>query len=88
MEISDKHTAILQIINDAHLLLGKLRQECEHPNYTGKYNANTGNWCSDDDTYWIDFHCPDCGMTRTAYADVGPDNEKFSYRGHSARIIK
>lgn len=38
-----------------------LMVECTHPHLTGKYDANTGNWCSGDDSYWIDYECPDCG---------------------------
>lgn len=35
--------------------------ECGHPRLQGKYEANTGNWDRNDDSYWISFKCPDCG---------------------------
>ena len=33
---------------------------CTHELVEGKYGANTGNWCPDDDCYWIDAVCLDC----------------------------
>ncbi len=38
-----------------------LQSECQHENLIGKYSADTGNWCRDDDSYWVDFKCEDCG---------------------------
>lgn len=37
-----------------------LQEVCPHEHKTGKYKGDTGNWCPDDDSYWIDAHCLDC----------------------------
>jgi len=47
----------LKMIEDE---LKQLQEECEHPNATYKYRADTGNWSRVDDTYWIEWRCPDC----------------------------
>ena len=38
-----------------------LQNECEHPNVTKTAKADTGNFCPQDDSYWYEFRCPDCG---------------------------
>ncbi len=40
--------------------LAKLQALCTHPNVTKKNCGDTGNWDRNDDSYWIDFRCPDC----------------------------
>jgi hypothetical protein len=42
-----------------------LRTECTHPNVILKHGANTGNYDPSQDCYWIDHHCPDCGLKWT-----------------------
>ncbi len=37
-----------------------LQEQCPHEHLVGKYKGNTGNWCPQDDSYWIDAHCKDC----------------------------
>lgn len=41
--------------------VNQLRACCTHPNVKKKHGSNTGNWCPQDDCYWTDFDCPDCG---------------------------
>lgn len=48
-------------IQKAQSKIRELQQACTHNGLRGKYGANTGNWCSGDDSYWIDFECPECG---------------------------
>lgn len=38
-----------------------LQLECEHPFASRTAKADTGNWCKQDDQYWYDCKCPDCG---------------------------
>ena len=38
-----------------------LQLNCEHPFASREPKADTGNWCKDDDKYWYDCKCPDCG---------------------------
>lgn len=37
-----------------------LRDACPHVNLHGKYKGDTGNWCPQDDSYWIEAVCKDC----------------------------
>lgn len=50
-----------QVIDNANSRLQALKELCSHPNVTKTPKANTGNWCPDDDRYWYDCKCPDCG---------------------------
>lgn len=34
---------------------------CKHPAAKREARSNTGNWCKQDDCYWYDCSCPDCG---------------------------
>lgn len=37
-----------------------LQEQCTHTNVTKKYSGSTGNYDPSADSYWIDWHCPDC----------------------------
>jgi len=49
-----KAEVIRQQIND-------LQVECAHTGVKKEYKGNTGNWDPNDNCYWINFSCPDCG---------------------------
>lgn len=38
-----------------------IRKKCRHTNAVAEYGSDTGNWCKSDDSYWINYHCYDCG---------------------------
>lgn len=38
----------------------ELRSLCSHPNVSKKYCGDTGNWDRSQDSYWIEYKCPDC----------------------------
>lgn len=38
----------------------ELQSICTHPDATKKHCGSTGNWDRNDDSYWIEFKCPDC----------------------------
>lgn len=38
-----------------------LQEGCTHPNIEGKYDANTGNYDPNENSYWLITNCPDCG---------------------------
>lgn len=41
--------------------LKELQEKCTHQgNLTYKYNGSSGNW-DRNDSYWIEWHCKDCG---------------------------
>lgn len=39
----------------------ELQAICQHPFADKKYRSDTGNWDRSQDSYWIEFKCPDCG---------------------------
>lgn len=39
----------------------KIQLRCRHTNATHQYRSDVGNWCKNDDRYWIEFRCYDCG---------------------------
>ena len=39
--------------------------DCNHPKLIGTPKSITGNFNSDDDEYWVEFECPDCGKKWT-----------------------
>src|SRR6516165_11138876 len=47
---------------------------CNHPELVGEYKANTGNWDRSDDSYWVEYKCPNCDKYWTE------DQSEASYR--------
>ena len=60
LKISTRYKRIRKKYDEAYAAMLALQEECTHPNATKEYGANTGNWCKQDDYYWIDHQCPDC----------------------------
>ena len=47
---------------DAHnAQIKQLRMICTHPEVIKTAKSDTGNWCKDDDAYWYEFVCEECG---------------------------
>lgn len=86
MEIKEKVERILTMAERLNSELKKLREECLHPNKTGKYGSCEGNWCKSDDDYWISAHCPDCKKDWTIFFSDSP--HEYSEFAHSGRMIK
>lgn len=59
-----------------------IQAECTHPNKTGRYGGNTGNYDPSADCYWITCHCPDCNTGWTIYDD------EAGYKQFDGRIIR
>ena len=76
MSISESVARIKSMQSRLATELAWLQQSCTHPNATGKYKANTGNWCEVDDSYWIDAVCPDCKK----HWHIDSDTHKQEYR--------
>lgn len=51
-----------------------LQKKCGHKNFTTKKGANTGNWCEEDNIYWVDVRCSDCGWSDVFYYHKDRDN--------------
>lgn len=39
--------------------------ECRHPDAEKTYHGDSGNYDPNDDRYWYEFYCPDCGKRWT-----------------------
>lgn len=61
-----------------------IQDACPHTTKTGKYGANTGNWCASDDDYWISVQCSDCKHTWTIYNSENP----VGYKTFDGEIIR
>lgn len=60
-------------------MLEGVRETCPHENVDAKYDANTGNWCEQDNAYWVTVSCRDCGKWFTV--DSNEDKEGYKYWG-------
>lgn len=49
--------------------LGELQLLCTHPDVTKQYRGDTGNYDPSQDSYWINWHCPDCDKRWTTPQD-------------------
>lgn len=69
--ITEIKTQIANLTNE----LKQIQNECSHPVscVTGVYEANTGNWCPQDDSYWITLHCSLCDKRWTVYDNSRDD---------------
>jgi len=56
-KIQDK----LDLISKIYKEIKEIQSTCMHDGLIGEYGANTGNYCRQDDSYWVDFMCPECG---------------------------
>jgi hypothetical protein len=45
--------------------LALLRITCQHPTPTFQYKGSSGNYDPSDNSYWMEWHCPDCGKKWT-----------------------
>lgn len=41
------------------------RNAANNPNLTVEYKSSTGNWCRDDDSYWVECKCNICDFRFT-----------------------
>lgn len=55
-----KYKKVLKLLE---LRLSLVQKTCSHPEefLNKEYKADTGNWCKDDDKYWISYKCDYCG---------------------------
>lgn len=61
MDIKKEYERLWAIKRKIHTKLRTLQEVCNHPLAVKTPHADTGNWCKDDDSYWYEFQCPDCG---------------------------
>ena len=61
----------------------KKREACKHEHLVGEYDSDSGNYCPQDDRYWVSAICMDCGKEFTVYSDK---DESLNYREISMRM--
>jgi len=68
-QVQRKRQSISDKIDKLVGQLCDLRETCIHPNVTKQYRGDTGNYDPSQDSYWINWHCPDCGKLWTTPQD-------------------
>jgi len=69
MNFKAEYDEVQKSLAKQHVKLKVLQEECPHEDLYGKYESNTGNWCSSDDSYWLHLKCNDCGKIWCIDAD-------------------
>lgn len=74
-----------KILAEVQDTIRRIEENCEHPDPTlfKVMDANTGNWCPQDDCYWADFRCYQCG--KRWRADSEKDSHDYRFRGIKVR---
>lgn len=60
IERNENVVGIIKQIDDLSNQLISIQDKCDHQKAFYSYGSDTGNWCSSDDSYWIDLWCPIC----------------------------
>ena len=68
-QVQRKLQTIINTMDKLSNQLAVLQETCAHPDVTKKYGGSTGNYDPSADSYWIDWHCPDCGKRWTTDQD-------------------
>lgn len=64
-----KADRLIRQINELKEELSKHQSKCQHTKGTFEYGSNTGNWCPDDDVYWITAECEICKKRWRSYSE-------------------
>lgn len=78
MNVQEKVNAINNLISDAHLLLAKVQQECEHPNLTAHYDGYSCPY--DGAEYWVLINCPTCGYHKNIDSKINGERNPEYYK--------
>ena len=71
-------------VNEYQKLIKEWQAECSHEIVEGEYDGDIGNWCPQDDSYWISAKCLDCG--ENLHAESGTElYQKLSMSGMISR---
>ena len=68
-QIQRKYTTIMNKKAKLSIQLSELQELCTHPDITKQYRGDTGNYDPSQDSYWINWHCPDCDKRWTTPQD-------------------
>lgn len=81
--IAERREALQQIFREGQALMEALKEECPHLEYIATYDGDTGNWCRDDDCYWVVLECQHCGKRHTAYSELAGGGRNDLYYQHN-----
>ena len=84
VDIKDKVVRIEAMMSTLRKELQIIQENCPHKNKEGEYDSDSGNWCPDDDSYWISARCLDCGKT----FHIDSKRDKNDYYNFDGVIIK
>lgn len=71
----------LELISAIRKEIDDIQNACTHEGLLGAYGANTGNYCKQDDSYWVTFLCPECGERWTEdQEEVGYQSSKKGFK--------
>ncbi len=85
--MNDIKIKVNRIKDMQHRLISELKDiqnNCPHEDKEGKYKGDTGNWSPDEDSYWIDAKCLDCGKTWM----IDSEGQKQEYRNFNGKKIQ
>ncbi len=84
MKISTRITRLKDKIQKARQEITVIQDACPHHRLVGKFYSDTGNYCSSDDSYWVELECPECQkFWRTDQANVELiDGEYYTSSGY------
>ncbi len=78
-EITERLEKIKELQNtikpEVDRLFGEIKElmaKCDHKNFTNKKGGNFGNQSEEDNIYWVDVFCNDCGWTSSFYHHEDP----------------
>lgn len=78
----------LYLIKELYEEIKEIQSICMHEGLVGKYGANTGNYCSQDNSYWVDFTCPECGKKwAETQEEVGYQTSKEGFKFTRVRTV-
>lgn len=59
--IRKKYEEIIDQQDLLHNQLIALQNSCQHLKVEKEFHSDTGNYCKQDDCYWVECKCPECG---------------------------
>lgn len=91
MDIKDKLKKANNYLTKGYRLINEAQEECLHEELEGKFESDTGNWCSSEDSYWVELNCKICEKRWVIYSD-DPEYRKYSRenygRGYGKMIYR
>lgn len=79
LTIKDQYIKLHEELASVKNRIIDLQNNCPHSDIHVVAKSDTGNYCRDDDAYWIEWSCLDCGAHGTIYSDNPKYKEFFKY---------